>query len=79
MKRQNCTNFRKGVFTLILSVIALAVSAQSLTVKGKVTDKNNDPIIGATVIVNGNTTIGAATDVDGNYTLPNVPRNASLK
>ena len=41
---------------------------QSVTVKGVVTDKNGEPIIGANVLEKG-TTNGIITDFDGNYTL----------
>jgi len=40
----------------------------SNTVSGIVTDKNAEPIVGATVMIKG-TTIGTATDLDGKYSL----------
>jgi len=46
-------------------------------IKGKVTDENNRPVIGATVVVKG-TTIGTITNVDGQYELPGVDQNAML-
>lgn len=46
-------------------------------VKGKVSDNNGEPIIGASVIVKG-TTNGAVTDMDGNYSLTNVPAGATI-
>lgn len=49
-------------------------SGKTYPIKGVVLDNNNEPIIGATVLVTG-TNIGAATDLDGNFTL-NVPANA---
>jgi len=36
-------------------------------------------VIGATVMVENNSSIGTVTDIDGNYTLNNVPSNASLQ
>ena len=47
------------------------------TVKGVVLDQSNQPVIGASVQVNGTTT-GAVTDFDGNYELKNVPDNAVI-
>lgn len=47
---------------------------KTYTVKGVVLDNNNDPIIGANVLVTG-TGIGVATDLDGNFTLK-VPAGA---
>lgn len=63
----------------MMSVMVLTISAQNLTIKGKITDKNKEPIIGASVIVVGDATKGAATDIDGNFTITNVPTNASLQ
>lgn len=45
---------------------------QSGIVKGHVVDKNGEPIIGATVKVNGSQ-LGAVTDFDGNFELKNAP------
>lgn len=59
--------------------MTLAIFSQNLTINGKVTDKNNEPIIGASVILEGDATKGAATDVNGNFTLTNVRPNATLK
>lgn len=41
---------------------------QGVTVKGKVTDKNGQPLPGVTVVIKG-TQIGVATDIDGKFTL----------
>ena len=48
---------------------------QGKRVTGVVVDKNNEPVIGANILVKG-TTNGTITDVDGNYTLDNVPADA---
>ena len=50
----------------------------SITVKGQVTDQQNEPLIGVTVMIDGQTTGGAVTDFDGNYTIK-VSSNAALK
>ena len=42
--------------------------AQSQSIRGKVTDINNEPLIGVNVVEQG-TTNGTVTDVDGNFTL----------
>ncbi len=52
--------------------------AQTKTVKGTVVDKNNEPIIGATVTVNGNAKQGTVTDLDGKFTLQ-VPEGKKIK
>lgn len=53
------------------------LSAQDLTVSGRVTDKTGESIIGASILVQG-TTSGTITDFDGNFTLQNVTSNAVL-
>ena len=50
---------------------------QNLSVKGSVSDTKGEPIIGASVVVKGNTTQGTITDLDGQFTL-NVPSNSTL-
>lgn len=44
------------------------------SVRGKVMDSNGDPLIGASVVVEG-TTIGTVTDMEGNYSIT-IPQNA---
>ena len=51
--------------------------AQNVTVTGKVVDKNNEPVIGAYVVVVG-TNAGTSTNVDGAYSI-NVPANGTLQ
>lgn len=73
-------------FSGILDATAASYTAQNpsvemqqgktVTVKGKVVDKNGEPIIGANIRVSGAST-GAVTDLDGNFTL-NVSPRASL-
>lgn len=52
------------------------VYQQSITVKGKVTDKDGEPLPGVSVTVKGTTT-GVMTDVDGNYSI-NVPNSNAV-
>lgn len=49
----------------------------NITISGTVTDDDNMPLPGASVILEG-TTIGTQTDFDGNFTLSNVPSNGIL-
>ncbi|MBR6183865.1 MAG: TonB-dependent receptor [Bacteroidales bacterium] len=51
--------------------------AQTRSISGKVVDTGGLPVIGAAVMVVGNTQIGAATDINGAFTL-NVPAGATL-
>ena len=60
---------RKLAFSLLLGAFTISSWAQqAVTVKGTVKDSENNPVIGATVVVKG-TTIGTTTDIDGNYTI----------
>ena len=50
--------------------------AQNRTITGTVTDDFGEPLIGASVTVEGNATVGAITDLDGHYSLA-VPEDAT--
>ncbi len=47
------------------------------TIKGNITDENNEPLIGVSVRVKNATNIGTVTDIDGNYQL-DIPLNSTL-
>ncbi|MBP6658524.1 MAG: carboxypeptidase-like regulatory domain-containing protein, partial [Bacteroidia bacterium] len=53
----------------LLLILSLSNSYGQGTVRGKVTDKNGESLIGVTLVVKGNTSIGAATDLDGNFSI----------
>ena len=57
----------RGVLTLLALTVVFAATAQN-KITGKVTDENNQPAIGANVVVKG-TTQGVSTDLKGTYTL----------
>ena len=63
------------VFLFLLCLFPLGAMAQSV-VKGTVVDEAGDPIIGATVKVEG-TGVGAISDFDGNFSVE-APSNATL-
>ena len=63
---------------LCLLLISAATFAQNISVSGTVLDVHSEPIIGASVVLEGGTTVGTITDFDGNFTLPNVPTNGKL-
>ena len=66
------TKSRTAIRSFLLIVAALLISsaafAQQTKVTGKVVDEQNEPVVGATVQVEG-TTNGTATNVDGQFTL----------
>lgn len=62
---------KKKITLLIIGLLAVIpyIYAQQLTITGTVTDKTlNEPIIGASVVVEG-TTNGMVTDLDGHFSL----------
>ncbi len=61
--------------TCILSVCT--AFAQNRPISGTVVDANGEPIIGASVVVVGNSTIGAVTDLDGKFAF-SVPAGSSI-
>lgn len=56
------------IFTENNKIIIKNAKGQQLTVTGKVTDQNSQPIPGATVLIKG-TTKGTVTNIDGNYNI----------
>lgn len=56
---------------LVILSLAFGISgfAQTRTITGVITDDAGEPLIGATVIVEGNASIGTFTDLDGYYSL----------
>lgn len=58
--------------SLIICFFNVSLIAQGKgNIKGKIVDKNNNPVAFANVVVEGTTT-GAAADVNGNYTISNL-------
>ena len=60
-----------------LIVIIPDVSQQPQTIRGRVTDNNNQPLPGVAVMIKG-TTQGTVTNNAGEYTLSNIPEDATL-
>ena len=69
--------FAKVTMAVLAIFTVLSASAQTRAISGKVVDQAGVPVIGASVIVVGNSTIGTVTDLDGNFSL-NVPAGATL-
>ena len=66
------------LFFMVMAMLlaSAAANAQNMTVTGVVTDSNDVPVIGATVMVEGTQT-GTSTDVDGAFKI-SVPANGTL-
>ena len=60
-------------FFILAVLFSPSLQAQSLEIKGKVTDTNQEPLIGATILVQG-TEQGTITDINGNFQLKTDPK-----
>ena len=59
-----------GFFAALLMLLGtITMSAQNLSITGRVVDASGEPLIAVTVYEDGNTANGTMTDIDGNYTL----------
>jgi len=62
----------------LLSLLILALAATGMSfgqtgvITGRVTDISGNPLIGATIVLDG-TTLGTASDIEGNYNLNRIP------
>lgn len=65
-------NFFRIFLAGVLILLSFAVYAQENTVTGKVYDVSGEPIIGASVVIQG-TTQGTITDMDGAFQLKAQP------
>ena len=65
----------KGLASVVMTLVGFFLFAGigfaqgGAVVSGTVTDEFGEPLIGASVFVEGNSTVGTITDLDGNYTL----------
>ena len=80
MKKKQLKNQNQsynGLLLLLFMFVSFAFTsstyAQSIEIKGTVTDANGNPLPGTSIITKENQTIGAQTDFDGNFsmTVPN--------
>lgn len=72
MEKEKPQNARRGMISrmvLLLACLFAGISAWAQgTVTGTVTDANDEPLIGATVLVKG-TSVGTSTDIDGKFSI----------
>ena len=54
---------------LLTMMFCTTMWAQKVDIKGTVVDANGEALIGASVVVKGNTAVGTVTDFDGNFSL----------
>ncbi|MGN0069794.1 MAG: SusC/RagA family TonB-linked outer membrane protein [Prevotella sp.] len=60
---------RLPVMALLLTMVCGELSAQTISVKGVVKDSQGEPVIGASVVPQGNTAAGTITDINGDFTV----------
>lgn len=68
---------RRLLLLASFTLISLATSAQNRTISGTVVDTKSEPVIGASIIIEG-TTRGITTGADGSFTLTDVPTTGNL-
>lgn len=73
MKHSQTGIAKKFLFLVVGLLCALSASAQSITVSGVVTDPEGEPLIGASILVEGTST-GTATNIDGEFTVSCAPQ-----
>jgi TonB-linked SusC/RagA family outer membrane protein len=75
---KNSIQFSKSFrFSILFLFVPLWLTAQNISVKGTITDKDGVTLIGVSVVERG-TTNGTASDMDGNYSL-SVASSATLE
>jgi len=71
-------NLPRLLFTMVFLMAATVLFSQEKSVTGVVVDKIGEPVIGASVLIDG-TSNGTITDLDGKFQLSNVSNTASLR
>ena len=65
-------NFPSRLASLTVGLVISASAFAQSTIKGHVKDSTGEPVIGASILVDGTTT-GTTTDLDGNFVLNVAP------
>lgn len=77
MKKCKTGLLQRALLVCAALMLALGISAQTLTVTGHIVDEAGEDLIGASVAVKG-TSNGSVTDFDGRFTIENAPSNGTL-
>jgi hypothetical protein len=59
---------RARIFLLVLCFISISSFAQSIKLSGRITNQRNEPLAGASILIEG-TSIGTAADVEGRFSI----------
>lgn len=69
-QKERCSLIKRALWLVLLTLSVFALEGQAQTVlKGTVLDAAGEPLVGATVVPNGNSKAGTVTDLNGQYTL----------
>ena len=77
---KNLKQLIRQTVTVIFMLMAFSTTLcaqNNITVTGTVSDASDEPLIGASVVVKGQTSLGTITDFDGNFTLK-VPSESTV-
>ena len=74
LKEKKSFRLRSILALVCLLLTASSVLAQTKTVTGTVTDSQNEPLIGASILIQG-TSSGTITDLDGKYSISATPED----
>ena len=77
MTRQFFARMAAAAMILAAGLLGTVATAQNRAISGTVVDESGAPVVGAAIVVVGNTSIGAVTDVNGAFRL-NVPAGANI-
>lgn len=78
MKQKLFSYLTRTALILIVGCLGISVvHAQTRSISGTVVDPQGEPIIGASVMVVGNTTLGTVTNADGSFSI-SVPNGATM-
>ena len=65
--------YRYLIFILLIAIVPAWAFAQEITVSGVVADSDGVPVIGASVMIKGQSQVGTITDIDGKFTIKVAP------
>ena len=77
MTRHFFARMAAAVMIVAAGLLGTVATAQNRAISGTVVDESGAPVIGAAVVVVGNSSIGAVTDMNGAFRL-NVPAGANI-
>ncbi|RYE35439.1 MAG: SusC/RagA family TonB-linked outer membrane protein [Sphingobacteriaceae bacterium] len=75
-KLQLFKSWKVYLILIVLTTFSVKLYAQTTTIRGKIVDEKNEPLIGATIKVTAQPTFAAVTNISGDFTL-SIPANAT--